>query len=176
MFLYFVLYLQNGLHYSALGTGVRLLVITGGSMLASIPAGRLSQRIGPRWLIGPGLLLVGLGLLLMRGIGPGSDWTHLITGFAIAGAGSGIVNPPLASTAVSVVSQEDAGMASGVNSTFRQIGIATAVAALGSVYAARMRHATAATLTAHYASSLNVLLLITACLALAAGEIGRAHV
>jgi EmrB/QacA subfamily drug resistance transporter len=169
MFLYFVLYLQNGLHYSALATGVRLLVITGGSMLTSIPAGRLSERIPARWLIGPGLLLVGLGLLLMRGLSPGSDWTHLILGFAIAGAGSGMVNPPLASTAVGVVSPQDAGMASGINSTFRQIGIATALAALGSVFAAHMSHATPTTLTAHYSSSLNAVLLITACVAFTAG-------
>ena len=171
MFLYFVLYLQNGLHYSALDTGLRLVVIAGGSMLTSIPAGRLSERIPVRWLIGPGLLLVGLGLLLMRGLGPGSDWTHLILGFAIAGFGSGMVNPPLASTAVGVVRQQDAGMASGINSTFRQIGIATAVAALGSVFAAHMSHATPATLTAHYAASLNALLLITACVAIAAGAL-----
>jgi MFS family permease len=140
-------------------------------MLTSIPAGRLSERIPARWLIGPGLLLVGLGLLLMRGLSPGSDWTHLILGFAIAGAGSGTVNPPLASTAVGVVREQDAGMASGINSTFRQIGIAIAVAALGSVFAAHMSHATPATLTAHYASSLNALLLIAACLAFVAGAL-----
>jgi MFS family permease len=97
MLLYLVLYFQNALHYSALGTGLRLVVITGGSLITAVPAGRLSQRISVRWLIGPGLLLVGIGLLLMRGIGPGSSWTHLILGFAIAGAGSGMVNPPLGS-------------------------------------------------------------------------------
>jgi EmrB/QacA subfamily drug resistance transporter len=171
MFLYFVLYLQNGLHYSALATGLRLLVITGGSMLTSIPAGRLSERIPVRWLIGPGLLLVGLGLLLMRGLGPGSGWTQLIPGFAIAGAGSGMVNPPLGSTAVGVVSQQDAGMASGINSTFRQIGIATVVAALGSVFATHLSHATPATIAAQYASALNAVLLITVCVAFVAGAL-----
>ena len=166
--LYLVVYLQSGLHYSALGAGVRLVVITGGSMLTALPAGRLSERIPVRWLIGPGLLLVGIGLLLMRGIAADSSWTHLILGFAIAGAGSGLVNAPLASTAVGVVAPRDAGMASGINTTFRQIGIATAVAALGSIFTAHVRGATAATLTAHYASALNVLLLICALLALVA--------
>ena len=169
MLLYFVLYLQEALHYSPLATGVRLIVITGGSMLTAIPAGRLSSKVPVRWLIGPGLLLIGLGLLLMRGLGPGSDWTHLILGFAVAGAGSGLVNPPLASTAVGVVSPVDAGMASGINTTFRQIGIATSVAALGSVFAAHMSGATPATLTGRFASSLDTLLLIAACLAFAAG-------
>ena len=165
MLLYLVLYLQNGLHDSALGAGVRLVVITGGSMLTAIPAGRLSAHMPVRWLIGPGLILVGAGLLLMRGLGADTGWTHLIVGFAVAGAGSGLVNPPLASTAVGVVAPQDAGMASGVNTTLRQVGIATSVAALGSIFAAHMRSATPATLTAHYASTLNALLLVTAAIA-----------
>jgi predicted MFS family arabinose efflux permease len=171
MLLYLVLYLQNALHYSALGTGLRLAVITGGSLLTAFPAGRLSEHMPVRWLIGPGLLLVGFGLLLMRGIGPGSSWTHLILGFAVAGAGSGMVNPPLASTAVGVVEPRDAGMASGINTTFRQIGIATSVAALGSIFATKLAGTTPTTVTAHYASALNELLLITAILALAGGLI-----
>jgi predicted MFS family arabinose efflux permease len=169
--LYIVLYLQNGLHYSALGTGVRLVVITGGAMLTAIPAGRLSQTVPVRWLIGPGLILVGVGLLLMRGLGPHTGWTHLILGFAIAGAGSGMVNPPLASTAVGVVRHHEAGMASGINTTFRQIGIATAVAALGTIFASDIRGATRSTLTAHYAASLDSLLLIGALVALVGGAL-----
>jgi predicted MFS family arabinose efflux permease len=66
--LYLVLYLQNGLHYSALGTGLRLLVITVAAMATAILAGRLSQYVPVRWLIGLGLGLIGLGLLLMRGL------------------------------------------------------------------------------------------------------------
>jgi hypothetical protein len=60
-------------------------------------------------------------------------------------------------------------MASGINSTFRQIGIATAVAVLGSIFASKMDGATAATVTGHYASALNEVLLIAACVAFAAG-------
>jgi len=57
-------------------------------------------------------------------------------------------------------------MASGVNSTFRQIGIAVSVAVLGSVFDARVSAARAA--TARYASALNDVLLIAACVAFAA--------
>ena len=46
---------------------------------------------------------------------------------------------PLASTAVGVVSPDRAGMASGINSTLRQVGIATGVAALGSILASQLR-------------------------------------
>jgi predicted MFS family arabinose efflux permease len=90
-----------------------------------------------RLLIAPGLVLVGVGLLLMRGLTAGSGWTHLIPGFILAGAGVGLINPPLASTAIGVVTPDRAGMASGINSTFRQIGIATGIAGLGESSAAR---------------------------------------
>jgi predicted MFS family arabinose efflux permease len=169
--LYLVLYLQNGLHYSALGTGLRLLVITVAAMATSILAGRLSQYVPIRWLIGLGLGLIGLGLLLMRGLHADTGWTHLILGMAIAGAGGGLVNPPLASTAVGVVQPQDAGMASGINSTFRQIGIATSVAVLGSIFDSKIGGATAATATGHYASALNEVVLIAACIAFAAGAL-----
>jgi len=168
LFLYIVLYFQNAQHFSALGCGWRLAIITAGALVTAIPAGRLSARIPVRFLIGPGLLLVGIGLLLMRGLSADSSWTHLIPGFIVAGIGSGMVNAPLASTAVGVVQPHDAGMASGINTTFRQIGIATAVAALGSIFATKLSGATPATLGAHYASALNELELITGLLALVA--------
>ncbi len=138
MFLYLVLYLQDDLGYSALATGVRLLLISGISIVASMFAGVFSERMPVRWLIGPGLLLVGVGLLLMTGLDGSSSWTHLIPGFIVAGVGSGIVNPPLASTAVGVVAPQRSGMASGVNTTFRQIGIATGIAVYGSLFASSL--------------------------------------
>jgi hypothetical protein len=87
-----------------------------------------------RFLIGPALLIVGAGLLLMRGLDAGSYWTHLVPGLLIAGFGVGMVDPPLASTAVGVVKPARAGMASGINSTFRQVGIATGIALLGTLF------------------------------------------
>ncbi len=169
LFLYIVLYFQNAHHYSALGSGLRLAIITAGALITAIPAGRLSSRVPVRYLIGPGLLLVGIGLLLMRGLGADSGWTHLIPGFLVAGIGSGLVNAPLASTAVGVVEPHETGMASGINTTCRQIGIATALAAMGSIFASKLHHATPATLSLHYAGALNELTLVAACLALATG-------
>ncbi len=139
MFLYLVLYIQETLGYSPFQTGLRLLIVSGGILLTSTAAGRLTEHISVRWLIGSGLLLVGIGLLLMRGLTAGSSWTHLVAGFVVAGVGIGMINPPLASTAVGVVEPHRAGMASGINSTFRQIGIATGIALLGTLFANRER-------------------------------------
>ncbi len=134
MLLYFTIYLQDVLGYSALDAGLRIAILSVAQLGTSVIAGRLSARVPTRWLIGPGLLLVGVGLIVMTGLNGGSAWTHLIPGFIVAGLGSGLVNPPLASTAIGVVPPNQAGMASGVNSTFRQVGIATGIAALGSIF------------------------------------------
>ncbi|HEY3726575.1 MAG TPA: MFS transporter [Solirubrobacteraceae bacterium] len=134
LFLYLTLYMQDVLGYSALQTGVRFLVLSGGIILTSTLAGRLTAIVPIRFLIGPGLAMVGGGLLLMRGLDPSSGWTHLIPGFILAGAGTGLINPPLASTAIGVVTPDRAGMASGINSTFRQVGIATGIAGIGAVF------------------------------------------
>jgi EmrB/QacA subfamily drug resistance transporter len=136
---YLVLYLQNVLGYSAVETGVRLLALTGAIFVTAGIAGRLSAHVPTRLLIGPGFALIGAGLLLMRGLDPSSDWTHLLPGMILAGFGAGLVNVPLASTAVGVVEPARAGMASGINSTLRQVGIATGIAGLGSIFGSQLR-------------------------------------
>jgi EmrB/QacA subfamily drug resistance transporter len=138
MLLYLVLYLQDVKGYSALDAGLRVAIISGAQFVTATAAGKVSHRVPARWLIGPGLLLVGVGLIIMAGLNGDSSWTHLIPGFIVAGLGGGMVNPPLASTATSVVPPHRAGMASGINTTFRQIGIAAGIAALGSIFTAAM--------------------------------------
>jgi hypothetical protein len=67
----------------------------------------------------------------------------------MSGVGVGTINPPLASTAVGVVQPQRAGMASGINSTFRQIGIATGIALLGTLFTTRLQDAVATAVHAH---------------------------
>src|SRR4051812_37949313 len=133
-FLFLPLYLENVLGYSAVATGVRFLPLSLVSFVVAPIAGRLSARIPVRLLLGGGLAVVGVALLLMHGIELGSTWTTLLAGFIVGGIGIGLVNAPLASTAVSVVEPRRAGMASGINNTFRQVGIATGIAALGAIF------------------------------------------
>jgi predicted MFS family arabinose efflux permease len=146
---YLILYMQNVLGLSAVGTGVRFLVLTGALFFTAGLAGRLTNRMPVKWLIAPGFVLVGIGLVLMHGITLSDSWTHLIAGLLIAGIGAGFINVPLASTAVGVVEPQRAGMASGINSTLRQVGTATGIAALGSIFASRIR----GTITSQLAST-----------------------
>jgi EmrB/QacA subfamily drug resistance transporter len=144
-FLFIPLYIENVLGYSAVAAGVRFLPLSLVSFVVAPIAGRLSSRVPVRLLLSGGLALVGVALLLMWGIQLDSGWTTLLPGFIVAGIGIGLVNAPLASTAVSVVEPRRAGMASGINNTFRQVGIATGIAALGAIFQSRI--------TSHIAAS-----------------------
>jgi EmrB/QacA subfamily drug resistance transporter len=137
LFLYLTLYLQNYLGHSPLEAGLRYLPITLAAFVAAPIAGALLARVPARAMLGVGLVAVGLGLLLMGGINAGDEWTTLLAGFLVAGAGIGLLNPVIADVAVSVVPKEKSGMASGINDTFRQVGIAVGIAAWGAIFLGR---------------------------------------
>jgi predicted MFS family arabinose efflux permease len=138
MFLYLTIYMQSVLGFSPLETGLRFLPLTVLSFVASPIAGSLSHRIPIRILLGAGLTMVGLGLLLMHGISADSAISELLPGFLIAGVGIGTANPGIGQAAIAVVPVEKAGMGSGINTSFRQVGIATGIAALGAVFQAQV--------------------------------------
>ncbi len=134
MFLYLTIYMQGVLDYSPLEAGLRFLPLTVLGFIVAPISGALSNRIPIRVLLGVGLATVGVGLLLMHGVTPSSGWTTLLAGFLVAGIGIGITNPGIGQAAIAVVPVEKSGMGSGINTTFRQVGIATGVAGLGAVF------------------------------------------
>jgi EmrB/QacA subfamily drug resistance transporter len=138
MFLWLTLYLQNILGLSPLQTGLRFLPLSLVSFVAAPLSGRLSAFIPHRVLLGSGLALNAVAMWSMSRVAVDSHWTVLLPGFLIGGVGIGLVNAPLATVAVSTVRVERAGMASGINNTFRQIGIATGIAALGAIFASKV--------------------------------------
>ncbi|HEX5375246.1 MAG TPA: MFS transporter [Solirubrobacterales bacterium] len=138
LFLYLTIYMQGVLGYSPLETGLRFLPLTVLSFVASPIAGALSHRIPIRVLLGVGMTSVGIGLLLMHGLSVDSEIGDLLPGFLIAGIGIGVTNPGIGQAAIAVVPVEKAGMGSGINTTFRQIGIATGIASLGAVFQSRV--------------------------------------
>jgi EmrB/QacA subfamily drug resistance transporter len=138
MFLFLTLYLQDVLGNTAVKTGVLFLPLTLVSFFVAPLAGRLSARFPARWFLGGGLAVVGLSVVLMHGLTLSSTASDLMFGFVVGGIGIGLVNAPLAATAVSVVAPQRAGMASGINNTFRQVGIATGIAALGAIFQSKI--------------------------------------
>ncbi len=138
MFLYLTLYIQGVLGYSPLEAGLRFLPLTVLSFVVAPISGRLLGRVPARAMMGTGLILVGLGLMLMHGIEGRRRLDDLLAGSVVAGIGIGMTNPGIASVAIGVVDAARAGMASGINSTFRQVGIATGTAALGAIFQSRV--------------------------------------
>jgi len=137
VFLYLTLYMQNILGLSPLETGLRYLPLTIVSFFVAPLAGMLLARLPARGMLAVGLLMAGFGLILMAGVERGDEWTGLLGGFLVAGAGIGLINPVIAHVAVSVVPPEQSGMASGINDTFRQVGIAVGIAAYGALFLGR---------------------------------------
>jgi EmrB/QacA subfamily drug resistance transporter len=142
LFLYLTLYIQDDLGYGPLAAGVRFLPLTVLAFVVAPIAGKLTVRIQTRYLLGFGLFLIAIGCLAMATTDASSTWTVLLPGFILAGFGIGTVNPVLASSAISVVPPERSGMASGTNSTFRQVGIATGIAGLGAIFQSQIQHKT----------------------------------
>lgn len=137
LFLYITFYLQNYLGHSPLEAGLIYLPFTVINFFVAAAGGALLARLPARVIMSVGLLMTGLGLLLMGGINPGDEWTTLLGGFLVAGAGTGLLNPVIADVAVSVVPKEQSGMAAGINDTFRQVGIAIGIAAWGAIFLGR---------------------------------------
>ena len=133
VYLYATLYLQNVLGLSAIEAGLAYLP---GTLIMFFVAGasaQLVERVGPRVLIAGGLALIAAGMGLMTLATENSSWTVILPGFLLASVGTGFFNPALAGVAMSSAPIEMSGLASGVNDTFRQGGIAVGVAALGAL-------------------------------------------
>ncbi len=134
LLLYIVLYLQGVLGYSPLACGLSLLPISLAAAVSGLGADRLSGRFRVRTLLGGGLLSIGVGLALLSGVTRSGTWLDLLPAFLLAGVGLGLLNPPLAAAAVDVAPVGRAGFGSGVNATFRQVGIAIGVAGYGAIF------------------------------------------
>ena len=137
LFLYLTLYLQNYLGHTPFEAGVRYLPITLASFFVAPVAGVLMTRVHSRVLLGVGLAGAGAGLAWMSGVGVTDEWTGLLGGLLVAGAGIGLLNPIIADVALKVVPREQSGMAAGINDTFRQVGIAVGVALWGAIFLSR---------------------------------------
>jgi EmrB/QacA subfamily drug resistance transporter len=139
MFLYITLFFQNVLGFSPFQAGLRSLPVTMPILFVSPLSGRLTARVPVRLLLGTGLAFVTVGLLLMGNLSDSSGWTALLPGQIVCGIGIGLATPALASTAVGVVPPQLSGMASGASNTARQLGLATGIAGLGSIFQSKIQ-------------------------------------
>ena len=137
---FLTLYLQNSLAFDPLQTGLRLLPLSAIVLFIAPISGNLIGRIGPRPIMFVGMTVLAVAVLLMTRISGNyqqSDWLVLLPAFFLAGLGNGLVNPPISTVAVGTVSPARAGMASGVNTVARQVGVAFGIAFWGALLATR---------------------------------------
>ena len=130
-------YLQISLGNTPLGSGVRFLPWTVPLFFIAPVAGRLQDRIGPRWLISVGLTLQGLGLLwLAINAHRHDDYSSSVAALIIAGVGTSMAMPAQQSAVMTSVPPAAMGKAAGTFSTVRQLGGALGIAVLAAVFAA----------------------------------------
>lgn len=135
---YVALYFINTLGYTPFQAGLRFLPLTIASFLAAPPAARFGHRLPSRYSMPLTGALVAIGLFTMVGLNASSSWTHLVVGFIVSGVGLGMSSALISQVALAAVPMSQAGMATGTANTFRQIGLAAGVAALGSIFTARV--------------------------------------
>ncbi|HKD76214.1 MAG TPA: MFS transporter, partial [Ktedonobacterales bacterium] len=136
LFFYLTLYLQNYLGFSAFNAGVRTLPLSALIMVTAPIDSAFVDRVGPKILMTVGMAMAAVAVLLMARISPTDtqlDWVVLLPAFVLGGLASGLVSPLISNVAVSTVSYDKAGMASGVSGVCRQVGTAFGIALLGAL-------------------------------------------
>jgi len=171
-------YMQFGLGYSPLDTGLRILPWTAMPVVIAPAAGLLSDRIGRRPVLTLGMLLQGAGLLWFASLATtGVTYGALVLPLVVAGVGVSMALPIAPTVVVSSVKPHEMGKASGVNSTLQRFGAAFAIAVASSVFAANGHIGTAASFQAGFRPALAVvasLSVLGAVVALAVGARAKA--
>ena len=155
-FLYLTLFLLDAAGASPTAVGLELMPLSGAALVVSVLGGRAAGVLPVRVALPAGQLLCAAGLLAMRGLEATSPWTVLLPGLLVMGVGIGLANPTVTYAALGVVPATRSGMASGVNNTFRQVGIALGIATLGALLPARIDDPAA------FAAALDRILLVSA--------------
>jgi len=132
------IFLQQVAGYSAVAAGLTLLPITVFMFTLSRRWGALSDRIGPRLLMGIGPILAGSGLVWMGQLSTDVDyWIDLFPAVVLFAIGLSMTVAPLTNTVLGAVPQHNAGVASGANNAISRVAGLLAIAAVGAVVAAQ---------------------------------------
>jgi EmrB/QacA subfamily drug resistance transporter len=126
------IYLQTRLGYSAFIAGLALLPISVLLLLFSSRMGALSARVGPRYFMAAGPLVVALSMWLLASYKPGDSFlTFLIPRTILFGIGMALFVAPLTATVMSSVPETSSGIASGINNAVTRVGSLLVIALLG---------------------------------------------
>jgi EmrB/QacA subfamily drug resistance transporter len=133
VFFYVSLFVQNILGFSPVQAGAAFLPMTLCIIFIAPVAGKLSDRVGARWLMSAGMALVGVSLVLFSLLDESSSFWNLVPGLLLGGTGLATAMTPTTAAAMSSVPVDKAGVGSGVLNSMRQVGGALGVAIMGAI-------------------------------------------
>lgn len=133
------LFLQGALGFSPIRAGLTMTPMSIMIMISAPFAGRLTDRIGARWILVTGLTLMTTGVLfIVSRISLETDWQLLLPALIVTGTGMGLTFAPMTTAVMAEVPPRIAGSASGILNTMRNIGQVMGIAVLGSVLSSRV--------------------------------------
>jgi EmrB/QacA subfamily drug resistance transporter len=139
IFLPLTIYFQSVLGFSALKAGLAMAPASVVSMFVAPVAGRMTDKIGGKFILMSGLTLFGVGMgwlaLIAR---PSSSWPSFVAPLIVAGLGMGCIFAPMVTVAMRNIEPRMAGAASGVLNTIRQVGLVIGTAAVGALLQNRL--------------------------------------
>ena len=172
VFFFVSLYVQNILGYSPTKAGATFLPMTVLIILVAPVAGKLSDRLGSRWLMGGGMAILGISLLLYQRVGVHSDFWTLLPAMILGGAGMALTMSPMSSAAMGAVPLDKAGVGSGVLNSFRQVGGSLGIAMIGAILASYLHHPSRTAAGAQdYVNGLHAALAVSAGITFAAAAV-----
>jgi EmrB/QacA subfamily drug resistance transporter len=133
------LYLQQARGLSPIRAGLAIVPFPAALAVTSPLAGRLLARRQPHLLIGAGGAVIAAGLLALLGVGTTTPYPLLCVIYLLLGTGWGLLNTPVTSLAVSAMPAQQAGVASALAGSARQVGTVLGVALLGSLASTSLR-------------------------------------
>jgi EmrB/QacA subfamily drug resistance transporter len=135
VFFYVSLYMQQILGYSPVQVGLTFLPTTVLIILIAPQAGRLSDKLGARWIAGTGMTLIAISLTLYSRLGTTSGFQDILPGLLTGGAGMAMTMAPTTAAAMAAVSPDKAGVGSAVLNSMRQVGGSLGIALVGAIMA-----------------------------------------
>ena len=135
VFFFVSLYMQNILGYSAVEAGAAFLPMTILIVIVAPIAGRLTDRVGSRWLMTAGMTLLGIQLLYFSQLGANASYWQLLPAMLIGGFGMACTMTPSAAAATRSVPVDKAGVGSAVLNACRQVGGSIGIALMGAIVA-----------------------------------------
>ena len=135
VFFFNSLFLGQVLRYSPIQTGATFLPMTVLIVFVAPLAGRFSDKIGSRWLMGAGLVLLSASLISFSMLDASATFWNILPGLVLGGFGMSLAMTPTTAAAMGSVPVDKAGVGSAVLNSMRQVGGSLGIALMGAIVA-----------------------------------------